>query len=245
MAFESCNESFRGVIPNLDGAIIGSGQEIWLVRLRVVFDMVDSLRLMRLESEVGRGTPQTPDFDGAIQTGGSKSVCVLGVDGQTHDIVRVALKHLHALPLLVPIPQLNGHVIAGGEHKWLRGMHDNGADVVGVRLKGRNLLRGVVVVDSQLEVVGAADNPVLARNKAAGADGHIGQFECLDDGLRFVRPDVDVAAVECREDLAMIVMVNTPLFGLKVLSFHGGREETHPWLSWVKVDALDALAAGE
>jgi hypothetical protein len=37
--------------------------------------------------------------------------------------------------------------------------------------------------------------PVLPRNEAAGADGYVGEFECLDNGLRDVRPDVDVTCL--------------------------------------------------
>lgn len=78
--------------------------------------------------------------------------------------------------------------------------HDR-ADVIWVCLEGCDLLARVVVVDAQLEVIAAAYNPVLARNEAASSYGDVGKFECLDDGLGFVGPDVDVAAVEGGEDL--------------------------------------------
>jgi hypothetical protein len=70
-----------------------------------------------------------------------------------------------------------------------------------MRLEGCDLLACVVVVDSQLEVIAAANNPVLARNEAACSYRNIGKFEGLDNRLRFVGPDVDVAAVEGGEDL--------------------------------------------
>jgi len=95
--------------------------------------------------------------------------------------------------------------------------HDR-ADVIGVRLKGGDLLARVVVVDADLavahgsvpaapweqtggvavQIIRPADNPVLPGNEAAGADGHVGKLECLDDLLGLVRPDVDMAAVESR-----------------------------------------------
>lgn len=50
-------------------------------------------------------------------------------------------------------------------------------------LEGCDLLGGVVVVDTKLEVIGAADNPVLPRNKSTGTNGDIGEFEGFDDRL--------------------------------------------------------------
>lgn len=80
-------------------------------------------------------------------------------------------------------------------------MHDNGTDVVRVGFEGGNLLGCVVVVDAELEVIAATHNPVLAGDEATRSYGNIGQFKRLDDCLCFVRPDVDVAAVERGEDL--------------------------------------------
>jgi hypothetical protein len=78
--------------------------------------------------------------------------------------------------------------------------HDR-ADVIWVCFERCDLLAGVVVVDSQLEVIAAGNNPVLACNEATSSYRNIGEFECLDDRLCFVRPDVNVAAVEGGEDL--------------------------------------------
>jgi hypothetical protein len=78
--------------------------------------------------------------------------------------------------------------------------HDR-ANVIGVRLKRCDLLACVVVVDPQLEVIAAANNPVLARNEATCSYGDIGEFEGLNDRLGFVGPDVNVATVEGGEDL--------------------------------------------
>ena len=72
-------------------------------------------------------------------------------------------------------------------------MNDNGSDIVGMGLEGCDLFRGVVVVDTELEVVGAANNPVLARDKATGTDGKIGEFERLNSALGLVGPDVRVS----------------------------------------------------
>jgi hypothetical protein len=37
--------------------------------------------------------------------------------------------------------------------------------------------------------------PILPRDEAASANGHVGEFECLDNGLGDVRPDVDVTCL--------------------------------------------------
>jgi len=62
-------------------------------------------------------------------------------------------EYLHTFPTFVPVPQLYGHVIGGSEDEGLGGMYDYRTDVVGVCFEGGYLLGGVVVVDSQLEIV--------------------------------------------------------------------------------------------
>jgi hypothetical protein len=51
-----------------------------------------------------------------------------------------------------------------------------------------------------LEVVRAGKDPILARNEESGTDRHISELKGLDRRSRFVGPDVNVAAVERRED---------------------------------------------
>jgi hypothetical protein len=97
-------------------------------------------------------------------------------------------------------------------------MHGDGSNIVRVRLKTGNLFGGIVVVDPQLKVVTATYNPVLSCDESAGSDRDVGQLERLDDLLRLVGPDVDMAAVECGED---------------------------PRLFRVEVDAFDSLASRE
>ena len=80
-------------------------------------------------------------------------------------------------------------------------MYGNCPNVIWMRLERCDLLACVVVVDSQLEVIATANNPVLARNEAACSYGNIGEFEGLNDRLGFVGPDVNVATVEGGEDL--------------------------------------------
>jgi hypothetical protein len=99
----------------------------------------------------------------------------------------------------------------------LCGVDDDGADVVGMGLEGRDFLAGVVVVYPDLaersmsarcfpsqfqdsgpgnsQVIGSAHNPVLPRNEPASADGHVRELKRLDDLLGLVGPDVNGAAV--------------------------------------------------
>lgn len=120
------------------------------------------------------------------------TVGVLGVDGQAHNVVGVTLKHLYAFPALLPVPELDCHVIGGGQDEWLRRVDHDRSDIVGVGLKGGDALGGVVVVDAQLKVVRTADDPVLPRYEATGADRDIGKLEGFDDLL----PVSDVLAAE-------------------------------------------------
>ena len=98
-------------------------------------------------------------------------------------------------------------------------MNDNGTDIVGVSLERSDLFRSIVVVDADLEIVGAADNPILAGDKPPRSDRDIGELEGFDDSLMkirrwlrgldekaylsFVRPNIGMAAVECCEDLVL------------------------------------------
>ena len=49
--------------------------------------------------------------------------------------------------------------------------------------EGGDLFGGVVIVDTELEVIRTADNPVLPRNESTGTNGDIGEFEGFDDRL--------------------------------------------------------------
>ena len=64
-----------------------------------------------------------------------------------------------------------------------------------LRLEGLDLLTGVPVDDSELEVIASTHNPVLSLDKSSCSNRDIGEFECLDDRLGFVGPDVRMAIV--------------------------------------------------
>jgi hypothetical protein len=148
VTFEGSDQGLCSVIPNLDSSVVRCGEEIGLVGVRVVIDVVNTLGLMCLEGEVRSRRSKAPDLDSSIKTSRSKGVCILGVDGQTHDIVTMTLKDLHTLPTLLPIPKLDGHVIGGSQDERLCGVNGDSSNVVGVRLEGGDLLGGVVIVDS-------------------------------------------------------------------------------------------------
>lgn len=153
VAFEGCNECLRGVVPNLNGLVVGGGEEVWLISLWIVVDMVHTFCLVSLECEVGMGRAEVPDLHGPVQTCGGESVGILWVDCHAHNIVAVALEHLHAFPTLLPVPKLNCHVIGGCEHKRLGRMNGNRTDIIRVCFKGGDFFGCVVVVDPELEVI--------------------------------------------------------------------------------------------
>lgn len=63
-------------------------------------------------------------------------------------------------------------------------MNDNGTDVVGMSFEGCNFLGGIIVVDSNLEIIGAAHNPILAGNKSTCSYGNICELEGFDNCLK-------------------------------------------------------------
>ena len=108
---------------------------------------------MRLEGKVCGRRTQTPDLDCPVQTSGCEGVGIFWIDRETHDIMTVSFKDLHTLPLSVPIPQLDGHVVRGSEYERLCGMYDDSSDIVWMCFERGDLLGGVVVVDSELKVI--------------------------------------------------------------------------------------------
>ena len=71
---------------------------------------------------------------------------------------------------LVPVPELDEHVVRGGQEVGEDGVDGQAADVIRVRLKGLHAVHGVVVVDADEHVVRAADDPLLARHKLGRTD---------------------------------------------------------------------------
>jgi hypothetical protein len=55
------------------------------------------------------------------------------------------------------------------------------SNIVRVSFERCDLLRRVVVVDAELEIIGAADDPVLACNESSRSYRDIGKFKSFDD----------------------------------------------------------------
>lgn len=65
-------------------------------------------------------------------------------------------------------------------------MYNESTNVIGVGFKRSDLLGGVIVVDAQLEIIAAANDPVLPGNEATSANRDVGELESFDDGLRLI-----------------------------------------------------------
>lgn len=76
-------------------------------------------------------------------------------------------------------------------------MDNDGANVVGMCFKRRDLFGRIVVVYPDLEIVGAAYYPVLASNKAPGPDRDIGELEGFDNGLSFCLASCSLIGRKC------------------------------------------------
>mmetsp|Transcript_29145 Transcript_29145/g.66075 ORF Transcript_29145/g.66075 Transcript_29145/m.66075 type:complete len:475 (-) Transcript_29145:497-1921(-) len=100
------------VVPDLHSAVIRPGYQVGLLAPRGVLDAVYAA-LVTGEGEVGCriAASDAPDLDGAIQGARREDGVVLGVPLGHHDVVRVALKDLAHLPVLLPVPELNRHVV--------------------------------------------------------------------------------------------------------------------------------------
>ena len=62
-------------------------------------------------------------------------------------------------------------------------MNDDGSNVVGMGFEGGNFLRGIVVVDSELEVIAPTDYPIFPSDESTSADRNVGKLERLNDRL--------------------------------------------------------------
>ena len=74
----------------------------------------------------------------------------------------MSFKRTNAFPLLVPVPCFNGHVITAGKYYAKRWMYRKATYVVWMGFKGNNFLVSIVIEDSELEIIGTRNEPVLA-----------------------------------------------------------------------------------
>ena len=94
MSLEGLDTAFRKVVPDFDSFIVTGCNHVWFIVAVVVFDEVHAAFFVGVEAEVRCGVGNGPDFDSAIEAGSSKSISVLRVDGNIHDVVRVTLEDL-------------------------------------------------------------------------------------------------------------------------------------------------------
>ena len=114
--------------------------------------------------------------------------------------------------------------------------------------KGRDLFGGVVVVDTKLEVIRTADNPVLPRNESTGTDRDISELECFDDRLK--KANVSYASVggtlndlpvtrmtRCRRDLFHEISTSSisETLGGYLPGHTAVQGSQDPWLSGMEV----------
>ena len=128
MTLKGLNTSFRLVVPDFDEFVVACCDEIGFIRGVVVVDMVDSL-IMGIQSVVRCGGGEGPNFYGTIEARGCKCVRVFWVDSERHDIVCVAFEYPSTFPILVPIPELDSHVVRTGQYEGLSGMNSNTSNV--------------------------------------------------------------------------------------------------------------------
>lgn len=132
MSLQRRDQSLCRIIPDLNRLIIRGGEEVRFIGLRVVIDVVYSLRFVSFQCEVGMRGAKAPDLDGPVQTCGCKSVGILGIDRQAHYIVTMALIDLNALPALLPVPEFDRHIIRGGENEGLGRVDHDRTNVIRV-----------------------------------------------------------------------------------------------------------------
>lgn len=179
VAFECLDARHVLVVPDFYKTVIRAAHHIRLLPSSVVIDPIDSSIVAR-EGEVGHRWPQIPHFNGLVQRGWCESIGVFGVESDTHDVVGVAFKTYHILPILVPVPQFNLHIIGTGEDERECWMDGNATNIVQMRFKrvhlegsgsggesrGRNyLFARVVVENANIQVIRSHNDPILARNE--------------------------------------------------------------------------------
>mmetsp|Transcript_51914 Transcript_51914/g.151198 ORF Transcript_51914/g.151198 Transcript_51914/m.151198 type:complete len:380 (+) Transcript_51914:1510-2649(+) len=216
MTGEGLDTVVRLVVPDLDGAVVGPGHQVGLVSAGRVLDAIDAA-LVAVHGEVGARVVarDAPHLDGAIQGARREDGGVLRVPLAHHHVVRVALEDVGVLPILVPVPELDGHVVGTGEEVGHARVHGDVSDVIRVGLNLVDLLKRVVVEHADEHVVRGGDDPLLPRNELRAAHRKVADLQLLHQGLRVVVPKEDVARVE------------------------GGER---PRLGGVEVDALNAVA---
>lgn len=92
------------------------------------------------------------------ETQKNKYFC-LWIERELHDVVGVSLEDSGALPALFPVPHFDEHVVTAAQQQRLSGMDGHRANVVSVGFPGMHFVQSVVVVDANVHVVAASQDP--------------------------------------------------------------------------------------
>lgn len=87
--------------------------------------------------------------------------------------------HLNALPLLIPIPGLDCHIVAARQHDTCRRVHCKTSNIIRMGLERDDFLVRVIIEHAKLEVVRTGDEPIFARDELYTTNGDVGHFERL------------------------------------------------------------------
>ena len=153
---------FRLVIPNLHQLIVRARNQIRPIPTGKVIHAVHPF-LVAFQRKVRRRLANRPHLDGSIQTRRRERVRIFRVKARLHHVVRMALKNLHAIPIFLPRPQLNQHIVRTRQYERLRRVHAHRPNVIRVRLERFNKLRSVIVIHSNEHIVRTADDPLFPQ----------------------------------------------------------------------------------
>lgn len=112
----------------------------------------------------------------------------------------VIVVRIDTFPVLVPIEASNPIVVTARKHVWQSWVHKNVSDEVCVIYDRFELLAGVIIVDAELVVVRANNNPLLAGNELCTSDWSVCDFERLDLALLAVVKDDGCSRVQGNQD---------------------------------------------
>ena len=162
VSIQSLHARFRLVIPNLHQLIVRAGNQIRSIPAGKIIHAIHPF-LVTFQREIRSRLANRPHLHGSIQTRRRERVRIFRIKARLHDVVRMTFENLHAIPIFLPRPQLNQHIVRARQHERLRRVHAHGPDVICVRFEGFNKLRGVVVIHSNEHIVRPTDDPLFAQ----------------------------------------------------------------------------------
>ena len=144
-------------------------------------------------------------LDAAVQTHRGEAAVVFGVELHGHDDVHMTfvslgvrgerLSDADKTEVVVPIPQLDQHIVSARQNVGERFVDIDSTNVVVMRLPFFHLklmtensdyfFSCVVVVDTDFQVVASKDDPLLSRDELAAANGKISRLKVIANFLLF------------------------------------------------------------